>query len=103
MGALDTCLLLLAWLCLPICASVDLTHSMYTTGVHENSKYFESPQYLYNGSAICTNNTYAVIIVLNIPSDLESSSAIRNTWGSVSRTQKWLNKKLNQEVKMGFI
>ena len=50
---------------------------MYITGVHQNSpQYFEPPQNLYSGSTSCTNNTYAVIIVLNIPSDLESSSAM---------------------------
>ena len=55
-----------------------------------NPMYFK---WLYSAEKVCTNiiNPTFIITVQATISNVESRNAIRNTWGSIAKTQDWVN------------
>ena len=83
---------------------IDDPSSVPMFGITRNteSKYFNVPDFIIPGSDICTLSTYMVIIIQSTPDNIEQRSAIRNTWGEVARSRKWLERPLETEIKVCY-
>ena len=57
----------------------------------------------YNASCVCREPPFLIVIIPSLPSSRDRRDAIRDTWGSVANTSKWLNETLNEKVKIVFL
>ena len=58
---------------------------------------------MLNASKLCDDNPFLIVIVPSLPSSRDRRNAIRETWGSVARTDTWPNEPLPVKVRVAFL